>query len=73
LFKEIARFASEGKGLEWHPVVTGLLARSEWEHTVVIAVTLVGFAAIYIASLTAFLQWRRTNRKTEAGEWKPRV
>ncbi|MEQ1756518.1 MAG: hypothetical protein ABL973_20550 [Micropepsaceae bacterium] len=61
LAHQIALFAEQGKGLQWHVSSSAPVLDPRASVGVVVVV----FAVVYLASLAFFFQCRRMNRKTE--------
>lgn len=70
LVVEINKFATAGKGLQWHaaaqPIVGWAMAGGTWFFIVFCAL-------VFAGSIVFFFHSRRVNHKAEAGAWKPKV
>lgn len=69
LANQIALFAEQGKGLQWHVSTSPPLLDTQTS----VAVVVVVMTIIYLASLAFFFQCRRMNRKAEMVVEAPKV
>jgi hypothetical protein len=70
LVKEINDYAAAGKGLAWHAAASPIIGWAFQGGPYFFGV----FAfVVFAGSIAFFFHSRRTNRKAEAGAWKPRA